>query len=183
MAQDLEKIRKEQNISNLNEIILNPIIDYEEGKLYEHELNIKERKVRIVIVKHNGKFYCLNGIDTYDGKTRLYKGVVFGDKLLSPDNGSAFNIINGTVENGPALDNLPIFQVKEDSSTGMLKVYIPDIPPKRLKPLLVGRDYNDQRRIIILGSDPAVISCVETLRQFEYTVSIRITLGRNHCHF
>ena len=59
----------------------------------------------------------------------------------------------------------------------MLKVFIPDVPPKRLRPLLVGRDYNDQRRVVILGSDPAVISCVETLRQFEYTVSEAITQG------
>ena len=99
----------------------------------------------------------------------LSEGVVFGDKLMAPDNGSAYSIINGQVEHGPSIDNIPIFDTKIDQN-GKLLVFIPDVPPKRIKPLITGRDFNDLRRVVILGSDPAVISCAESLRHFEYSV-------------
>lgn len=166
-----ERLEKEQNIATLNKVVLSKATDYEEGRIYEHEIVIKERKIRVIVVKHKERFYCLTGTCTYDGTSRLFEGVVFGDKLLSPDNGSAYNITNGNVEHGPAIDNLPIFQTKVDKD-GNLTAFIPDYPPKKIRPLLVGRDFNDLRRVVIIGSDPSTISCAETLRQFEYTVGM-----------
>jgi nitrite reductase/ring-hydroxylating ferredoxin subunit len=129
---------------------------------------IKERKIKLVLINHKGNFYCLSATCTYDGKTDLGKGQVFGDKLVTPDNGSAYSIQSGMVEYGPALDNLPIFQAKVDQE-GRVFAFIPDNPPIKVRPLLATRDYNDLRRVIIVGSDPAVISCAETLRQFDFT--------------
>lgn len=137
--------------------------------MYGHEIIINEKKIRIVVVKHQGQFYCLGGLCAYDGKTKLGDGIVFGDKLVAPDNGSAYNIANGQVEHGPAMDNIPIFETRIEKEK--LVVFIPDVPPKRIKPLITGRDLNDLRRVVILGSDPAVISCAETLRLFEYSVT------------
>jgi nitrite reductase/ring-hydroxylating ferredoxin subunit len=134
----------------------------------QHEITLKERKVRVVVVKCKGQLYCLGGYDTFDGTTRLYKGAVFGDKLYSPQNGSAFNVTNGTVEYGPAIDNLPIFQTQIDAK-GNLVISVPDFPPKKVRPMLIGRDFNDLRRVVLVGSDPSVISCAETLRYMEYT--------------
>jgi Pyridine nucleotide-disulphide oxidoreductase len=94
--------------------------------------------------------------------------LLFGDKIVAPENGSAYNIQTGMVEYGPALDNLPIFQAKVDKD-GQVFAFIPDNPPSRIRPLLATRDYNDLRRVVIVGSEPAVISCAETLRQFDYT--------------
>lgn len=131
-----------------------------------------------MIVKHQGQFYCLGGLCAYDGKTKLSEGVVFGDKLMAPDNGSAYNIVNGQAEHGPAIDNIPIFETRVEKD-GKLVVFIPDVPPKRIKPLITGRDYNDLRRVVLVGSDPAVISCAETLRYFEYAV-INFNPGRDH---
>lgn len=169
VAKLAENLRTEQNLSNLNRVVLLDAKEYKEGQVYGHEIIIKERKVRIVIIKHKGEFYCLGGVCSFDGKTRLSEGVVFGDKLLAPENGSAYNILNGQVEYGPAIDNIPIFQTLVGKD-GKLVVMIPDVPPKKIKPLLVGRDFNDLRRVVFVGSDPAVISCAETLRQFEYSV-------------
>lgn len=146
--------------------------------MYGHEVIINERKIRIVVIKHQGQFYCLGGLCAYDGKTRLSEGVVFGDKLMAPENGSAYNIVNGQAENGPAIDNIPIFEARVEKD-GKLAVFIPDVPPKRIKPLISGRDLNDLRRVVLIGSDPAVISCAETIRLFEYTVNC-ISSGRNH---
>ena len=94
---------------------------------------------------------------------------MLGDKLLAPDNGSAYNIVNGQAEHGPAIDNIPIFETRVEKD-GKLLVFIPDVPPKRIKPLITGRDFNDLRRVVMVGADPAIISCAETLRLFEYSV-------------
>lgn len=166
-----ERMRTEKNLSNLNKVVLMDATEYKPGQVYGHEIIINERKVRLVVVKHQDQFYCLGGVCAYDGKTKLSEGVVFGDKLLAPDNGSAYNITNGQVEHGPAIDNLPIFETRVDQKTGKLVVFVPDTPPKKIKPLIVGRNFNDLRRVILLGSDPAVITCAETLRLFEYSVT------------
>ncbi len=136
--------------------------------VYPQEVLIKERKVKLVLIKHQGTFYCLSATCTYDGKTDLGRGLLFGDKLVAPENGSAYNIQTGMVEYGPAIDNLPLFQAKVDQD-GRVFAYIPDNPPTRIRPLLATRDFNDLRRVVIVGSDPAVISCAETLRQFDYS--------------
>ena len=94
---------------------------------------IKERKVKLLLVKYKGSFYCLSATCTYDGKTNLGNGMVFGDKLVAPDNGSAYNIQTGMVEYGPAIDNLPLFQAKVDKD-GQVFAYIPDNPPTRIRP-------------------------------------------------
>lgn len=166
-----ERIRAEQNLSNLNRIVLLNASEYKEGQVYGHEIIINERKIRLVVIKHKDQFYCLGGTCAYDGKTKLSDGVVFGDKLLAPENGSAYNITNGQAEHGPAIDNIPIFEARVDKQSGKLTVFVPDVPPKKIKPLIVGRDFNDLRRVVLIGSDPSVITCAETLRLFEYSVN------------
>ena len=103
--------------------------------------------------------------------TDLAKGVVFGDKILSPSNGTAYNIKTGEAEWGPGMDNLPVFQTKVDEDEGKLYVYLPKNPPKRLRPYLYLRDFNDLRKVVIIGNGAAAITCAETLRQMEYTVT------------
>ena len=152
----------------MRQIYFGPASNFKEGVVYEHEVLIKEKKVKLVLIKNKGRFHCLGSTCTYDGKTDLSKGIVFGDKLMSPTNGSAYSIETGIVEYGPALDGIPIFQAKIDPENGEVFAYIPDTPPKSIRPLVSGRDFNDLRRVVLVGSDPAVISCVETLRQFDY---------------
>lgn len=162
-----ERIETDQKIGSIEEVQLKEASFYKENQIYQHEILIKERKIRVLIIKHQDQFYCLSAIDTYDGKTNLGEGVVFGDKLMSPRNGCAYSIVDGLSEHGPALDNLPIFQAKVINDK--VTVYIPEQPPKKIRPILIGRDFNDLRRVVLVGSDPAVLSCAETLRNFEYS--------------
>jgi hypothetical protein len=46
-------------------------------------------------------------------KLQIIQGVLFGNKLYCPNNGSAYNIETGTAEYAPAMDNLPIFYITE----------------------------------------------------------------------
>ena len=45
-----------------------------------------------MISRINGKLYCIGGICTYDDKTFLKDGVLFGNKLMCPLHGCAYNV-------------------------------------------------------------------------------------------
>lgn len=65
------------------------------------------------MTRYKGKVYAVGGLCTYDGKTELKDGIVFGNKLYSPNHGCAYNIQNGEVEYAPAIDDLPRFFAEE----------------------------------------------------------------------
>lgn len=129
---------------------------------------IEDGAYKIMIIKHDGEYYALGAISPYDGQTDLSKGKVFGNKLLSPKHGNAYNIKNGEIEYGPGLDSIPIFKVRVVD--GKLVVQIPRKPPVKIRPYVSPRDYADMRKIVIIGGSEAALTCAETLRSLEYTV-------------
>ncbi len=93
---------------------------------YRSELCTKEKKLLFVsqelkedymlpVKKHSKSSQpsSLGALCTYDDKTPLKDGVVFGDKLMVPIYGTAYSVKSGSVEYGPSFDNLAIFFVRE----------------------------------------------------------------------
>jgi len=62
---------------------------------------------------------------------------------------------------------LPRFFAQE--TKGQVSVYAPLFVPKRLVPHCLPRDYNDLRKVIVIGSGAAALSCIETMRHNGYT--------------
>lgn len=146
-------------------------VDIKEGQIYPFTVSDGDDKTyEVVIIRFEGKLYCVGGIDTYDGKAKLKDGVCFGNKLYSPLNGSAFNIQNGHPELAPAIDELPRFHVEERD--GKVVVFAPKVVPKRLVPAFATRDYNDMRKVVVVGSGPAAIGAIEALRLNGFTGEI-----------
>jgi nitrite reductase/ring-hydroxylating ferredoxin subunit len=140
----------------------------------------------VLVTKIKGEFYAVANTDPYDGHTRLSKGKLFGNKLMSSNNGVAYNIKNGEVEYGPALDNIPIFKclIKE----GQLHVVVPKKPPVKIRPYLAQRDYADMRKIVIVGGGESALAAAETLRYLDYYVKLKFQCviltflgGDSHC--
>lgn len=157
-----------ENIREINNISLGDVTFFEEGKIYSRKIMMQDGSYKIIIIKHEDEFYALSAISPYDGSTDLSKGKVFGNKLLSPKNGSAYNIKNGEVEYGPGMDNIPVFKTIVDN--GQLVVQIPKKPPVKIRPYVSVRDYADMRKVVIIGGSEAALTCAETLRSLEYTV-------------
>jgi len=82
-----------------------------EGRLYATSKNIFKFTHTIKL------FSFLGALCTYDDKTPLKDGVVFGDKLYVPIYGTAYSVKSGSVEYGPSFDNLAIFFVREVTKT------------------------------------------------------------------
>ena len=93
--------------------------------------------------------------------------IVFNDKLYCPHHGCAFCITTGTVEYVPAYFNLPRFYVEEKN--GKVKLFHPSKIPKKVLPRTQQRDFNDYRKVVILGGDhDATMGCIDGLRQYDY---------------
>ncbi|KAL4438557.1 hypothetical protein ABPG74_015455 [Tetrahymena malaccensis] len=169
--------RRTDSMKNLQRYEVCNSVDIKEGQIYPFQVKDGENGTfEVVIVRYNGKLYCVGGIDTYDGKSKLKDGICFGNKLYSPMNGSAFNIENGHPELAPAIDELPRFFVEEKN--GKVILYAPKIVPKRLIPAFASRDINDVRKVVVIGAGPAALGAIESLRLNGFTGEIiMITKG------
>ena len=83
-----------------------------------------------MIIRFDHKLYAVGGECTFkdslnecEGNKALKDAICFNDKLMCPHHGCAYDIKTGTVEYGPAYDNLPIFAVKE--SKGKVHLFYP----------------------------------------------------------
>lgn len=115
---------------------------------------------------------CATGsVCTYDGKTDLSKGLLLNNKLVCPEHGCEFNIENGSVESGPAINDLPIYHVQSIEKNGQtfLKVFSPTLMPIALKPRLFTKSQKDFRKVLIIGCGAGAIGTAETLRKIGYT--------------
>lgn len=143
--------------------------NYQEGKMYVHQIPLAQGNYEILVTKIDGQYFAISNTDPFDGNTRLSKGKLFGNKLMSPNNGVAYNIKNGEVEYGPAIDNIPIFKCQVND--GVLNVIVPKTPPVKIRPYLAPRDYADMRKVVIVGGGESAMAAAETLRFLDYYVS------------
>ena len=138
------------------------------GKPQEVIIKSFERNKKIIIVKLEDNLirafypYC-----PYDKKTNLIDSVFIQDKIICPTHGCEFNINSGFLENGPCLDNMIVFfGIQKENNKIILK--IPENRPISTNPLVVKKNYNDFRKIAIVGSGPAGIASAENLRKIGY---------------
>ncbi len=65
---------------------------------------------KIILAKHKDKYYATGAFCGFD-YTNLATGALIGEKLICPTCGSAYDIKNGFVDQGPTLRNLSSFVI------------------------------------------------------------------------
>ena len=65
---------------------------------------------KVIIAKHNDQYYALGSFCGFD-YTNLANGAFLGEKLICPTCGSTYSIMNGFVEQGPAMRNISSFLI------------------------------------------------------------------------
>lgn len=87
--------------------------------------------------------------------------------FTAPHHGCIFDIKSGSIEYGPAVNNLPIFFAQEVN--GIVQLLYPLAIPTSVAPNSTEQDVEDLRKAVILGGDDAAtIGCINSLRQFGY---------------
>lgn len=128
-------------------------------------------KDKVLIVRYQSKLYAVGNYCCHFGLP-ISGGQLFDDKVICPFHSAAFSIVTGALENGPAIDGLPTYEVLENEGKAFVKV--PAVLPKSKHQTLARREPMDKRRYVIIGGGPAGLLCAETLRQSNFTGEIVI---------
>jgi hypothetical protein len=102
----------------------------------------------------------------------MHTGVLFEDKVICPWHGASFNVTSGALEDYPAKDPLPKFEVVEKN--GKHFVNLPPILPRKGISKLAKRDPENKKTFVIIGGGMAGLACALTLRESDFTGRIVI---------
>ncbi|KAI8667519.1 Rieske domain-containing protein [Fusarium sp. Ph1] len=154
---------QEYKIKDLSSLDLSP------GAKKEVEVEgIENGKVLLVNVK--GKIQAVGAKCTHYGAP-LVKGVLTSEgRLTCPWHGACFNAKTGDVEDAPALDHLPVFQVAERNGAVYLTGEEAAVKGSRRKPNIkcAAASGAQKEKVVVVGGGSGTLGLVEGLREKGY---------------
>jgi NADPH-dependent 2,4-dienoyl-CoA reductase/sulfur reductase-like enzyme/nitrite reductase/ring-hydroxylating ferredoxin subunit len=148
-----------------------------------HELQDGEMRevvvgeTKVLVVRLKGRFYAIGAECTHYGGP-LIDGALSGRRVVCPWHQAVFDVMTGNLEEPPALDAQPCYEVRVEDGDVILKV--PDAAENRRTPTMVRRDPADSRTFVILGAGAAGNAAAETLRQDGFQGRILMITGEQH---
>jgi thioredoxin reductase/nitrite reductase/ring-hydroxylating ferredoxin subunit len=139
------------------------------------EVMVKQAKVLVVRLK--GRFYAIGAECTHYGGP-LIDGALSGRRVVCPWHQAVFDAMTGNLEEPPALDAQPCYEVRVED--GDVIVRVPDVSDNRRTPAMARRDLADGRTFVILGAGAAGHAAAETLRQDGFQGHIVMITGEQH---
>jgi NADPH-dependent 2,4-dienoyl-CoA reductase/sulfur reductase-like enzyme/nitrite reductase/ring-hydroxylating ferredoxin subunit len=135
--------------------------DMQDGDM--REVVVGETKV--LLSRLQGKFYAIGGECTHYGGP-LAEGALSGHRVVCPWHQAVFNAMNGGLEEPPALDAEPCYQVRVEGDDVI--VTVPE-KAERCIPEMARRDPANKSTLAILGAGAAGLAAAATLRQDGFT--------------
>ena len=120
----------------------------------------------IILARVSGNFHALGAHCTHYGAP-LVEGVLNGQRLVCPWHHACFNVTTGDLQDPPALDALPSYEVRIENDQVIVRV--PDNAPHRRTPRMIKRDQKDERLFVIVGGGAAGYAAAQTLREDGFT--------------
>ncbi len=124
-----------------------------EGKPYVLDLSDEEQ---VLVFRHQGALSACGNSCTHYGAP-LSDGTFTGTTVTCPFHNARFNVTSGVMLQPPALDDLPVYDIKEENG----RVYLGPVQPANIT-LAPG---NDPRTFVVVGGGAAGQTAVETLRR------------------
>jgi NADPH-dependent 2,4-dienoyl-CoA reductase/sulfur reductase-like enzyme/nitrite reductase/ring-hydroxylating ferredoxin subunit len=131
----------------------------------------------ILLARVSGNFHAVGAHCTHYGAP-LVEGVLNGERLVCPWHHACFNVTTGDLQDPPALDALPSFEVRIENDQVMVRV--PDNAPHRRTPRMIKRDKKDERLFVIVGGGAAGYAAAQTLREDGFTGRLVLINRENH---
>jgi glycine betaine catabolism B len=75
---------------------------------------------QVLVVNLKGKYYAIGNVCTHMGGL-LDKGILSGHEVECPLHGSHFDVTNGQVKRGPAARPEPVYDVKVDAGSILVR--------------------------------------------------------------
>ncbi len=136
--------------------------DLQDGEMREVVIG----KTKVLLVRLKGKFYAIGGECTHYGGP-LAEGALSGRRVICPWHQAVFDVMNGDLQEPPALDAEPCYGVRVEGDDVIVEV--PEKAENRRTPPMAGRDPADSRTLVILGAGAAGNAAAEILRQDSFT--------------
>jgi len=119
----------------------------------------------LLLARVKGKYHAVAAYCPHYGAP-LADGVLNGERVVCPWHHSCFNITTGDLQEPPALDALPHYEVKLENDQVIVR--IPDDITDRRTPKMTKRDSQDERLFVIAGGGAAGYTAAQTLREDGY---------------
>jgi len=145
--------------------------DFKEGEM--KECISENENFSVLISRELGQLYATGTKCTHYGAS-LKSGILCNGRIRCPWHGACFSIVTGDIEDFPAFDPLPIYEVK---LTDNEDVFVRTTP---INPLIQGLSLSDPRTFVIIGGGGAGFTCAETLRKEGFDGRILLISKENH---
>jgi NADPH-dependent 2,4-dienoyl-CoA reductase/sulfur reductase-like enzyme/nitrite reductase/ring-hydroxylating ferredoxin subunit len=132
--------------------------ELQDGDMREVELG----GTKVLVARVKGKFYAIGAECTHYGGP-LAEGALNGHRVVCPWHQAAFNVMTGNLEEPPALDAQPCYEVRVEGDDVIVKAS--EGGGGGRTPDMVRHDPVVGRTLVILGAGAAGNAAAETLRQ------------------
>ncbi|HEU4713025.1 MAG TPA: FAD-dependent oxidoreductase [Pyrinomonadaceae bacterium] len=140
--------------------------DLQPGEMKEFTVG----ETRILLARVNDGFHAVSANCPHYGAP-LAEGALCGTRLVCPWHHAVFNVVNGDLEEPPALDALVSYDVRVEGERVM--VSLPEITQERRPVGMVKRDaLADPRQFVIIGAGAAGYAAAQTLREEGFRGSV-----------
>lgn len=157
---------------NEREFAIAKLSDLKDGEMKQVDAGGME----VLLARVRGKCYAVAAHCTHYGAP-LVEGMLSGERIVCPWHHACFNVKTGDLEEPPAFDALPSFEVKIDGE--QIFVRVPENAPDRRTPPMTERDPKDDRQFVILGGGGAGFMAAQTLREDGFTGRIILISREN----
>ncbi|HEX5883455.1 MAG TPA: FAD-dependent oxidoreductase [Pyrinomonadaceae bacterium] len=135
------------------------ISDLRDGEMKEFSAG----ETRILLARSGDRFHAVSATCPHYGAP-LAEGALCGTRIICPWHHAVFNVVNGDLEEPPALDALVSYRVQIEDDR--ILVSVPDDAQDRRAPVMCDRDLNtDSRQFVIIGAGAAGYAAAQTLRE------------------
>ncbi|MFZ0452784.1 MAG: FAD-dependent oxidoreductase [Ignavibacteriaceae bacterium] len=156
-----------------NNIKVGRINDFPKGEM--KSVSVGEDK-EILILNINDKIYALGAHCTHYGAP-LADGVLNDDTIICPWHHACFNVKTGALEEPPASDDLPKFEVLIENDNVLVE--IPEEFPSSKTPEMSERDEENNENYLIIGGGAAGYAAAQAMREAEFNGKITIVTREN----
>ena len=139
--------------------------------------HVSANGAEVLLAHVGGEFHAVGAYCTHYGAP-LAEGVLSGDRVVCPWHHACFEITTGDLQEPPAFDALPCYEVKVEKDQVIVRV--PEGRPDRRTPKMTQRDTKDERLFVIVGAGAAGYAAAQTLREDGFTGRLVLTTRENH---
>src|ERR1044072_6099861 len=155
---------------SLKEVHLANTLDLRDGEMKE----ISVDEVKILLARVGDNYHAVSATCPHYGGP-LAEGTLCGARVMCPWHHATFNVVNGNMEDPPALDSLVSYPLRIDGERIMLSLPADaeTAAEDRRMPSMCKRDTSvDSRQFVIIGAGAAGYVAAQTLREEGFRGSV-----------